>query len=208
MSKLIGRLLVVLAFGWAGHIAAAPITDIVTVDGKNWAQVDLFTSLSWSDISSVCPGGICGTGTLNGYDMYGWNWATTEELNKLLNHYIGAPVMGPGPDSFLDSGGVWAAGFFADGWRATDNIFFDSSETYGRMSDNSTLVSEIGYWIGGQISVAYTNFDPVSINNAPIQVGGWFYSSVPTPATLPLLGIGLAALGFSRRKHKQHNLAT
>lgn len=33
--------------------------------------------------------------------------------------------------------------------------------------------------------------------------GSWFYrapSAAPTPATLPLLGIDLAALGYSRRK--------
>jgi len=202
MSKLLGRLLVVLAFaGWAGHVAAAPITDIVTVDGKNWAQVDLFTNLSWSDISSVCPGGICGTGTLNGYDMYGWNWATTEELNKLFNYYIGAPVMGPGPDSFLDSGGVWAEGFFADGWRATDHTFFDSSETIGLMSDSSMPVSLIGYWTGGSTSVAYTDYSLAS-TTGPQTVGGWFVRPAPTPSTLPLLGLGLAALGYSRLKSK------
>jgi hypothetical protein len=37
----------VMAFaGWAGSISAMPIEgdDIVTVDGTEWAQVDLFTS--------------------------------------------------------------------------------------------------------------------------------------------------------------------
>jgi hypothetical protein len=44
------------------------ITDTVTVDGKVWAQVDLFTNLSWNDINAVCPEGAC-FGILNGHDM-------------------------------------------------------------------------------------------------------------------------------------------
>jgi hypothetical protein len=42
MSKFIGRLLVVLAFGWAGSVSSqVPITgnDIVTVDGTDWVQL-------------------------------------------------------------------------------------------------------------------------------------------------------------------------
>jgi hypothetical protein len=34
--------------------------------------------------------------------------------------------------------------------------------------------------------------------------GAWIYRSVPTPATIPLLCLGLAVLGYSRRKRNQH----
>ena len=72
--------------------SAAPISeaDIVIVNGTEWAQVDLFTNTSWSQINALCPGGVCGEGTLNGYDMAGWIWASTDEVNAMFNVYLSA----------------------------------------------------------------------------------------------------------------------
>jgi len=43
--KQVSRLLLVFMLsGWAGHAAAGSITEIVTVDGNDWAQVDLFAT--------------------------------------------------------------------------------------------------------------------------------------------------------------------
>ena len=47
--KLITRLLAILVcVGWIANASAAPISnaDIVTVDGRDWVQVDLFLDLS------------------------------------------------------------------------------------------------------------------------------------------------------------------
>ena len=219
MSKLIGRLLVVLAFGWAGHVAAAPIADIATVDGKNWAQVDLFVGLSWSDINNVCPAGVCGNGTLFGFEMLGWTWASTEDINNLFNYYSvnsSNPVsnlLGPGPDyDVTESSGPnsYAQLFFADGWRATSHVFSGSHETMGRTSDSPAYFAGIGmgpspFTPFGITIMAGTNYTDTFWNP-----GAWFSrpdpaAAIPLPATLPLLPLGLAALGFSRRKRKQHN---
>jgi hypothetical protein len=120
--KRITRVLTILAFaGWAGTTNAVPITDadIVTVNGTDWAQVDLFTNLSWNDINAYCPGGVCGTGRLTGNGMEGWLWASTDDVNTLFNYYIGSNILGPGPDSHQEFPGSFGALFFADGWRAT-----------------------------------------------------------------------------------------
>jgi hypothetical protein len=43
-------------------IPSRPITDTVTVDGKEWGQVDLFLNLSWDQINAVCPAGVVAYG--------------------------------------------------------------------------------------------------------------------------------------------------
>lgn len=209
MLKLILSLLVVLTLaGWAGTATAGPITDIVTVDGKQWAQVDLFTNLSWDDINGVCPGGVCGSGTLNGYDMYGWSWASIDEMNNLFNYYFTSanysPLLGPGPDVDATYGSGYANLFFADGWRPTivDPI---GVGTAGRMSDSSNYLGLMAGFDAIDLNQAATGFynsDPDGVSS-----GAWFsrtdlpVTGVPLPATLSLIGLGLAVLGFSRRKH-------
>lgn len=94
-----------------------PEPDTVTVDDKEWAQVDLFTNLSWNDINAVCPAGVC-SGILNGYNMTGWTWASIDDITALFNHYFGSDELGPAPDATSDCAG--ALPFFTDGWRALD----------------------------------------------------------------------------------------
>ena len=53
---------------------ASPITDTVTVNGLEWAQVDLFLDVPWAEINAACPLGSCSNGAvLNDYDMTGWS---------------------------------------------------------------------------------------------------------------------------------------
>jgi hypothetical protein len=209
--KTITRVLAALIFaGWAGSVSAVPITgaNIVTVDGKDWAQVNLFTGLSWAEMDAVCPAGICvDTGMLNGYDMLGWSWVSADGVNDLFNTYIGSAQLGPGPDNYLDVPGDFAAAFFNDGWEATQHAFpspdlplQNSSETVGLMSDNGTLVGVIGYLDSPSIGIANTNTD-IS-DPANISIGGWFSrpaANAPTPATLGLFSLSLVGLGWVRR---------
>jgi hypothetical protein len=94
------------------------ITDTILVDGKEWAQVDLFINLSWNDINAACPGGICSDlSVLNNFRMKGWTWASIADMNALFNHYIGSPELGPAHDSYREPASAWAPAFFLDGWR-------------------------------------------------------------------------------------------
>ena len=107
------------------EIPGAPISDIVIAGGKEWAQPDLFLSLTWNEINVVCPslsGGICNGGTLNGYDMSGWTWASVDDVNALFNVFlIAGGVSGSdllsGPDSYLQAGSAWAPALFDQGFR-------------------------------------------------------------------------------------------
>lgn len=111
--------------------AGTPITDTISVAGKEWAQPADFTGLSWDGINALCPGGMCGPGViLRGFDMDGWTWATLEDINGLANHYLaGEYTMGPGPDSvdsavvmnvIVDASGIFPTPpAFGGPWRTT-----------------------------------------------------------------------------------------
>lgn len=92
-----------------------PITDTVTVDGKVWAQTDLFLGVTWSHVAAVCPAGIC-TGILNGHSVTGWTFASVDDVNDLFNYYFGYPQMGPGPDESI-GGSTAAHQMIDDGFR-------------------------------------------------------------------------------------------
>lgn len=215
MLKRIRRYVAVLAVAvGAGHAGAGPITDTVMVNGREWAQVDLFVGLSWSGINSVCPGGVCGNGTLMGFDMLGWTWASTEELNSLFNYYSGNSsdpnpnLLGPGPGRVNTESTVpnsYAQLFYLDGWRPTSTVFFESRETMGRTADSPDYFAGIGVspsFLGpGTSNMAGTNYSDAFWNP-----GAWFSrpdpAAVPSPATVTLLVIGLAALGHHRRPRR------
>jgi hypothetical protein len=65
------------------RMSGPPITDTITVDGREWAQVDLFANLTWNDINAVCAAdtGVC-SGELNGFDMNGWTWASVDDVEQ------------------------------------------------------------------------------------------------------------------------------
>ena len=99
-------------------------TDIVTVDNTQWAQANLFDNLSWNDVASICPSttGKCG-GTLNGYDLNGWTWASSQDVLNLVHGYL------PSADPLTTSNGYtiswtahssppWADGLLLAGFRS------------------------------------------------------------------------------------------
>lgn len=218
MFNRIGRYFVVLIVAaYAGRAAAVPITDTVSVDGELWAQVDLFVGLSWSDINTVCPGGVCGNGTLLGFDMLGWTWASTADINSLFNDYSANSsdpnpnLLGPGPSSVNTESTIppsYAQLFFLDGWRSTSSVFFGSRETMGRTADSPDYFAGIGVspsFLGaGTSNMAGTDYSEAFWNP-----GAWFSrpdpaAAVHSPATVALFAIGLAALGHHRRPLRRH----
>ncbi len=98
-----------------------PNTYTVLANGKEWYQPDLFTNLSWNQISTVCPyqnGACIAGGQLNGHDMTGWTWASVEDVSNLLNSYGVSPPLA-GNDCRRSPGQTWIQDFYEAGWRPT-----------------------------------------------------------------------------------------
>lgn len=211
MFKLIGRVLAVLAFGWAGSTSAA-LMPPVSVDGREWLQPADFLNLGWSDIATAChPGtGVC-NGSLGGNLLTGWTWAGIPDVNALFTSFgiPGFTGSGPGFTVDLTASAAWAPNFLGSfvatrGSNEVAGILRDLSlpslidqPAVGIVTDNGLSVVLNLAFDGATTAAALANMD-----NPDPATGGWFYrdaAQAPSPASLLLLGTGLAALGFNRR---------
>lgn len=179
---------------------AIPITDTITVDSREWAQVDLFLLLTWNEMNAVCPGGPCGSSTLNGYDMADWTWATVADVNALFNFYIGSNELGLGPREYHEVDSAWAPAFFNDGWNPT-TVAANALAITGLLSQLDVGSGQATYgWLvdhyteGWEDSIFTNRTTPTG---QPNTTGGFFFrdaSTVPIPSTLILIAIGIVAL--------------
>jgi len=186
MRRLLSLLLCACSF----HAHAALMSPVL-VDGNEWLQPVDFVGLQWADIAGVCDPltGAC-AGALNGNDMSGWSWASSDEVAALFGFYFGTS------GGYLFTGPL-AVGFqfFADGWVPTQAPTPGQLDTVGFVKDSSAIAAGIGHATSFGISAANAQnpYPGSPIVSAP---GGWFsrVAAVPSPATLPLLCLALAGL--------------
>lgn len=214
--KLLGRLIVVLAFFCHGP-ARAELMPAVLVDGQEWLQPLDFVTQSWSDIAAVCDTGtgVC-NGSLGRNDLTSWLWAGVPDINALFTAF-GIPGFTGMSEAtgFSRSGSTWASDFLAAFLPTGEGPTGEGS--IGGHMRSSGLVEQaaIGVVIRdvnlpriGPADFADTGviLTGPAIDDPSPGIGGWFYKTqVPSPATLPLLVIGFAALGFSDRKRVRHS---
>jgi hypothetical protein len=210
-TRVLGIGLLVAVAMSAAH--ATPITNTVTVGDKEWAQVNLFTPLSWNTVDEVCPDladGVCNEGeTLNGWTMTGWTWASIFDVGELFSALTPHPGAVITAVRELDS--EWAPAFFAEsGFEPTQTL--SASELIRGVTRTTNPFATFQSYLG--IVVNQQNTDPrfrdlvdtsVSRNKnfGSANTGVWFYRpatvQVPAPATLPLLGLALGLLAALRR---------
>ena len=160
--------------------------NVILVNGKEWLQPSLIKGLSWNEINEVCPEGTC-SGTLNGYDMNGWTWASVDDIYALFNFYFGADVLGPDQDIYRKFDFKWVPAFFGDGWietamdqpsgvRALEGWLRDS------YADGSASIVFFVHAPGPGADISYKN-DRISfgldedVRKLPDR-GAWFYRTL------------------------------
>lgn len=190
---------------------AMPITDTVTVDGREWAQVADFTDLSWSTVNAVCSDGECLAGSiLNEYDMTGWVWAASTDVKGLFNGIAGSNLFDTTsntPEGCSSCSALHPA-IFDEGFLPTISVP-SSIVITGFIRDRCTTLSGVTECttarVGGLPPTVSARVGSKYYNHAWSFVGNWFFREAPVapisaPATLGLLGFGLAYLGLIRRK--------
>ena len=155
------------------------ITDTVLVNGKEWAQPNLFTSITWNEILAACPVGKCIDGSiLYGHDMTGWTWATPQNMADLFNSLIGSTILdGTVTTVYVALGhseGLWPAELYLAGLQRTQNVaaqpnsgwVFDVSPKWASVSLNEGTGGIIGT---GRVAQASASGGGSSFT------GAWFY---------------------------------
>lgn len=161
--------------------------DIIEKNGFEWLQPDLFEGLTLNEILLVCPNLVCGNGTLNGYDISGWQIAPTDDVAALLYSYFepyNLPDLAPPEPGDLG----WSSGLspsncgamldlFDDGWRPTEIDYYTGQ--------NSDVVNEQSFGATHRYPfVGFIGTTLVTLNfgvDGNCQSGGTLVAGGPAP---------------------------
>lgn len=198
------RLIAVLALGLLGAQSA----NAVVVDGKDWRQLTDTTGFSWLQINSQCGTGVC-SGSIGSVSVDGWRWADNADVASLFDALIK-----PDSTQFPTSTSYYTAASDADIAHAVSAVFdptwifpFGASAYYevrGITRSTTANATTLAYLKDSPFGITdEAGFDTTYPKNlGDSHTGIWLYkpAAVPEPATLALVGIGLAGVGIMRRR--------
>ena len=157
------------------------IPPTITIGDKQWYQPTLFPDLTWYEINAVCPAGVC-NGSLNGQDLTGWTWASTDDMKELLNGYIGHEALNSGVENYFETDSTWAPIFFESGWRIFTPLPQPPHALEGwvssELSPDRGLISVVIDRAGGEDDTVYNSTNN-SKETAYIYRGVWLYRPAP-----------------------------
>ncbi len=172
------------------------------------STIDLQTNLEWKDMThdnrSQCDvmydigGSVLGGCTANdGLDLYndadGWRYATHSELAALFNNWTGLPIPGYGATDIGSAfAGTWLS-VFAPG----------TADLRADLIPHASYAANPNQATGFRVST--TGFLQAVYANGGINYDKYYaaalvrQATVPTPAPMALMGLGLAAIGWRRK---------
>ena len=208
IRKILGLCSVLIFVGWGGAVNAGLIE--VVADGgfeggspnASWAETSTNFGTPLCTIASCIPGGSTGP-----YSGSWWAWfGGTAGVNETgsVSQDVTIPVGTSATLSFYYRVPVAdaASGFLEVSLGGSSLFLDDTNTTIGAYSIQSIDVSSFAD--GGTYALLFNSITTAGngptnyfVDAVSLQVET---ESVPAPATLALLGLGLAGLGWSRRK--------
>ncbi|MFC1751097.1 PEP-CTERM sorting domain-containing protein [Pseudomonadota bacterium] len=196
-------------FGAAMCVFGLGTVQATVVDTGN-SLFDDETNLEWLDLTET--DGMSYSNALASFSADGWVHATQTQFQTLFDHVITSYSDTSGNGSgFMTS--ATSTGFnLADTWIDMFGLTYNSSSStasYGWYKDAAGILRLGGVFRGTSNAQFfrdyYYDYTSLFLSKGHAPVGVFMVRSVATvsePATFAILGLGLASLGFARRRAK------